>query len=1383
MRLVWRRVLSVALCLLMGIQCANGLLVTAGAEGMQSQGPVMGSGDVLGAYIYRNEEAGIPDMAQVTIGQLDDEELQAKTKEFVEQSGLGEISFMDLWQITLTDNGEPVSLAANVTVDVFYIDERDVLHVQETETVHLLRISDDGVSSLEYTVSESWQDENGATCIRTVTFEDDCAAVYALVKTGTAVPPAAAGEAEAVADGCTIQAAFGEDSGFPEDAQLSAERVSPGGEAFRTYFDAARNAQGGASLVHADFYDVFFQVDGVETEPAEGAWVDMTLTFEEGFLMAPGQNLYVIHYLDDGGYELIEPTILQQQAGENADILVTQIGFRQSSFSVIGIIVFDKGVVTALNVEGEFFTSVTSKKITKIWKTWDGQDETALHDGDTVTVVLEEVEETVDEEMQFREVQRIVLSAQTNWQGEFTDLDPAKTYRMVEKEVTTDDADGKDTYRSELDSGVRWLETWTEEPLQDGCYYILMDVDTNRKLRASSTNITDAVIGNYTVMRYTSNSISIRSYSLLNRVGLYSTFEATQTAEGQWLLRNIGNQLYLTLICDAEGVYHWVNTQAKLEGSYLTVENGKISATVNGVTRWLQFPVSDTSGSESFENEEDSPSLLFYKYTLGTQQVDATLVNRRNYTPEELAFSVTADVKKTIDYLGDVIENPDTDADELETVVLWDLYRLYLDFIPRTDATGLDLVLVLDVSSSMNTQDIVTEDGNITRGQALLNALDVFIPEFLGDSNNRNRLSIVVFENESMIIMDWTQDADAAIASIHQENLMKGTGTNYEAGLMRAHEAFANRGTSTNKKAMIFLSDGEPGNYVVGNDKEEPGNVTVSLGDSITIGTNGPQGKFTYGLYVGSGMEQDVQSYDAITSFRRHNPDTVIGTIAFRTNVSDYMVNLATDPNYVLSIYNGGLEELLGAMKLITDFVPSGICVTDVLSENVGIYEDDPDYRATMTDTYGNMTVLYENGTLTAAGGLALDNAAPIVYDDQNRTVTMTFHPDYEPEDDCTYTLSFNIQPNQQAYNRYADECGVYPNVGQNGTDYAGNTTSTGKGGFYSNGEQTSVRWSFHEVEQTQYYPKPVIQVRSGTLTIRKVDFETGQIGLSGAKFELYREADSDRENGVTLEGLTGSFVKVGEGVTDENGLLTMGNLRLRVFDAGYHYYLVETEAPVGYSRLLDPVGLTLYTDSVVLDSDAGSLIGVADSGAGVVVKNESSVLFNLTKVAAEDMDRVLPGAEFAVYRLRCTDPDHDHSGILDPDTAEPNCWRLYGEQTSGEDGKLSFELPIGSTYRLVETKAPGGYVLPKGQWSVTVGRDKSITIAAVAAADGSLPPAFSANPDGGYCVMNVKPRQIPTTGGSGAVVFSMIGVTMIATGLSLCLWGFKRRKYFQEAN
>lgn len=185
---------------------------------------------------------------------------------------------------------------------------------------------------------------------------------------------------------------------------------------------------------------------------------------------------------------------------------------------------------------------------------------------------------------------------------------------------------------------------------------------------------------------------------------------------------------------------------------------------------------------------------------------------------------------------------------------------------------------------------------------------------------------------------------------------------------------------------------------------------------------------------------------------------------------------------------------------------------------------------------------------------------------------------------------------------------------------------------------------------------------------------------------------------------------------------------------------------------------------------------------------------FDETNVQEDDL---LSGAQFQLYGYVGSQWETHGQQLLDVSSVDNTIWKNVGAATSQSDGSTTFVDLLPGNYRLVETKAPDGYQLPKGQWNLTVEtKDEAVvpqeraeeeikidlgeftlTITAIENA-----PAFMIDDHGVLYLVNYHPIQPPITGGRGIVERMMLGGAMMLGGGGLALiWflqnGTPRRK------
>lgn len=161
-------------------------------------------------------------------------------------------------------------------------------------------------------------------------------------------------------------------------------------------------------------------------------------------------------------------------------------------------------------------------------------------------------------------------------------------------------------------------------------------------------------------------------------------------------------------------------------------------------------------------------------------------------------------------------------------------------------------------------------------------------------------------------------------------------------------------------------------------------------------------------------------------------------------------------------------------------------------------------------------------------------------------------------------------------------------------------------------------------------------------------------------------------------------------------------------------------------------------------------------------------VNFEFTKVDGSEAGTPLGGVEFSLYECNLKDdPSHTHNDSMVTGQAG-DCWELKEIRTSdGDTGKVRFENLNIEQYMLVETKAAEGYMLPHGQWLITVDTDNNIEIKGKGA---SLPPAFALKTDEQgntvYELPNYKVESLPLTGGLGVILLMTGGIALMGIAI-----------------
>lgn len=286
------------------------------------------------------------------------------------------------------------------------------------------------------------------------------------------------------------------------------------------------------------------------------------------------------------------------------------------------------------------------------------------------------------------------------------------------------------------------------------------------------------------------------------------------------------------------------------------------------------------------------------------------------------------------------------------------------------------------------------------------------------------------------------------------------------------------------------------------------------------------------------------------------------------------------------------------------------------------------------------------------------------------------------------------------------------------------------------------------------------LQQKQDTLYNKMINVEYPQDGWSHIKLSFDDGGNLTKDSQDAVQNaLNGKEINA-------VGVFTLGTTAVppgAMFKLGYEYSWSDSSVQLAHN-----VSDT-FTNTVTLDARELKKSVVSKA---TTLPTPSDMDFEFIKVDGKDGSS-LAGAEFQLFRW-VGNNGAPMVGLIDPNNYDDSKWKPVGVVTSGDDGKVKFEglgsLDGSPDYRLVETKAPGGYVLPGGQWRLKVDVvNEGITINAVNGDDGTQPPAFD-NSDNVLKLPNHRAMSIPSSGGRGTTLFALAGGSVCLAGLLMCI-------------
>lgn len=308
-----------------------------------------------------------------------------------------------------------------------------------------------------------------------------------------------------------------------------------------------------------------------------------------------------------------------------------------------------------------------------------------------------------------------------------------------------------------------------------------------------------------------------------------------------------------------------------------------------------------------------------------------------------------------------------------------------------------DIVLVMDTSGSMNFR--MDKDKAARPGESRLDyaktAANDLVNSVVKNGNDDVRVAVVSFNKDAKTVVGYTSDKGELANGIN--GLRANEGTNWEAGLAKANSLSARDGA---KKYIVFLSDGEP---------------TYRYEKHSFLG-------YSWTEVAGNGSYYEQANFDhAVAEAKKRGNATLFSVAVGSTQkVSERMSSFqkeatgSTDGCYSATTPEALKQAFASITQTITQSAQyTNVTITDALTDYVDFVGADGNVRVSARDAEGNEVSLSPSDY-------------EVSVDAATKRATLRFGQGQNGQagfvlgEDVTYTLSFDVELTQAAYNAAA---------------------------------------------------------------------------------------------------------------------------------------------------------------------------------------------------------------------------------------------------------------------------------------------------------------------------------------------------------------------------
>ena len=676
----------------------------------------------------------------------------------------------------------------------------------------------------------------------------------------------------------------------------------------------------------------------------------------------------------------------------------------------------------------------------------------------------------------------------------------------------------------------------------------------------------------------------------------------------------------------------------------------------------------------------------------------------------------------------------------------------------HTDKALVDIVLVVDTSSSMKGDNIDNSKAAITK----------MVQEFNKKDTVDVRYRLVTFGTDAKIQTEWV-NGNSVNTTVSGISIKDNQGTNYDKGFQKAKDALAGAREKA-KKIVIFLTDGKPtfhGDSWYSYEKRYY--VASGRGNNTSINTlnaaynSAKEIECDQFYAVGVGLETEIKIYN--DDDINHTKDKYVKEKLSGKQILQGVKNSTNNGNGASgeawnldkpSELSTKFESIVGK---ITTLACENVVISDTLSKYVDVTDSSKLHvKIAQKNSNGDFTSKYDK-EFTLNGGTVFLNGTQIAtanYNNTTKTATLTFVPTYQLEKDYYYYITItNVTPTEKAFDEYQtgtsyNATGASPSdASANGYYATTGGTSSGNKGFKSNATAT-VSYTYNNTSHTETYTDPVIQVETIAVEKKWVGIDADDIKNQVVLVQLI-DKDGEAVSGKILKLTNNNNFKGSFAVEETNNY------------GGVRELKQDNQGTITYEgkkySMVDPKGTTTIN---------GNSYKVTYSE----YKNEKQTITNTRNSekikilkTGTNTGLKLPGAEFTLKDSKgnLINLGNNTTGTY---TSDGNGLVIEGELNTG-------------TYKLEEIKSPDGYVLLPGVITITVSSegDNKVT------ASGPSGMVSVKKSDEGVYEITVKNEvlyNLPSTGHTGIFNILMSGILLMFAGI-LIIYKMKGKEVLKK--